>query len=257
MVTDELASCGEIYVYLHRAPRIFDLVVDDVQIIPFQTNAPTISPTFGATIAEAEATDAPTISPTSNPTVEALTSCPVEELAPSEIPKGPIMLAQSATLCVLTKAISDGSGTLSSVTPVAISYDGGYWEKAGGEFAAALLYGQEFGNYDRGSHIYLPDLAENERYYLTSYSHAASETDKVARFLETATFGRTAHDISSWHTSRGDFTLDNAKQWIVDQMTLEKTSHREFFRRRVNQRVSEDIYDRFSFRSFFHDIDHF
>jgi hypothetical protein len=52
------------------------------------------------------------------------------------------MLARSSSLCVLTKAVSDSNGTLSSIAPVALSYDGGAWEKAAGEFAMKLLYSQ-------------------------------------------------------------------------------------------------------------------
>jgi len=56
------------------------------------------------------------------------------------------MLALSSSLCVLTKAIADPNGTLSDIVPVALSYDGRAWEKAAGEFAMRLFYGQEIGD---------------------------------------------------------------------------------------------------------------
>ena len=53
---------------------------------------------------------------------------------------------------------------------MAVSYDGGAWEKAAGEFAMKLLYSQEIGNYSAGSHFTLPILNDTSKYYLTSYS---------------------------------------------------------------------------------------
>jgi hypothetical protein len=143
------------------------------------------------------------------------------------------MLALSSSLCVLTKAIADPNGTLSDIVPVALSYDGRAWEKAAGEFAMRLFYGQEIGDYSGGSQLNLPGLNDTGKYYLTSYSHSVSEADKVARLLETATFGTTAQDLSSF----GTLTEATAKAWIVDQMNMNPTSHRQYFRERANPRV--------------------
>ena len=235
-MNDHLASCKYIYVYLHEVPQEQELVVDDFQISSFQSVAPTTSPTPGATEEQAVETQAPSTSPTQMPTVSILTSCPLEDSIATEIPSGPVKLARSSTLCVLTKAIPDVDGvTLSGVSPVALSYDGGDWEKAAGDFATRLLYGQEFGDYTDGTQITLPDLTDGGKYYLTSYSPAEPTGDeKVARFLESATFGPTMADIKSFN---GTLTHEAARQWIVGQMDLPATSHREFFRKRVNSRV--------------------
>ena len=145
------------------------------------------------------------------------------------------MLARSDFLCVLTKAVSDANGTLSNVAPVALSYDGQDWELAAGDFVATSLYGQDFGDFVAGSQITLPDLNADEKYYLTSYSHTVGETDQVARFLETATFGTTAQDLEQW---TDPFDIASARDWIIDQMNMNITSHREFFRLRSNGKVS-------------------
>ena len=113
----------------------------------------------------------------------------------------------------------------------------GAWEKAAGEFAMKLLYSQEIGNYSAGSHFTLPILNDTSKYYLTSYSHAVGEADKAARLLETATFGTTAQDIASI----GTLTATSAKQWIINQMNMNLTSHREYFRRRANPRLTNPV----------------
>jgi hypothetical protein len=163
----------------------------------------------------------------------------MDELTPTEIPDGPVKLAPSSSLCVLTKAIQDSNGKLSSVAPIALSYDGRPWEKAGGEYAMKLLYGQEFGDYPgEGSQIFLPQLNNTGKYYLTSYPHrTVSEADKVARLLETATFGTTAAELASFDT----FTGDTAKRWILNQMSMNITSHREYFRKRASPRLTNPV----------------
>jgi hypothetical protein len=166
------------------------------------------------------------------PTVSTITLCPSADSVLTEIPSGPVKLARSKNLCVLTKAVPDSNGTLSLIAPVALSYDSGVWEKAGGEFAMKLFYGQEFGDYSDGSQLTLPDL-NNTKYYLTSYSRTVSEADSVARLLETATFGTTTADLASL----GKLTAYTAKEWIINQMKLNLTSHRQYFRNRANPRV--------------------
>jgi hypothetical protein len=227
-----------VWVYIHQVNLEYEIVVDDLYISSYKTEAPTQAPTAGETEAPTENdSESPTSFPTTRPTVATATSCPINESTPSEIPSGPVILAHSDTLCILTKAALGINGTLTGIAPVALSYDGGDWETAAGDFATALLYGKEFGDYMAGSQITLPELPTNERYYLTSYSHHVSETDKLARLLETATFGTTAQDLADW--SKGALTTTTAKKWIQEQMHLPVTSHREFFRRRTNARVSE------------------
>ena len=175
------------------------------------------------------------------PTISTLTTCPGVEAIPTEIPSGPVRLARSSSLCILTKAVADSIGNLSNIAPVALSYDGRAWEKAAGEFAMKLLYGQDIGDYpNSGSQLTLPGLNGTGKYYLTRYNRSISEADKVARLLETGTFGTTAQDLASLRT----LTAATAKQWVVDQMNVNLTSHRQYFRKRVNPRVCEHGYIR-------------
>jgi hypothetical protein len=169
------------------------------------------------------------------PTVSTVTSCPSADFVPTEILVGPVKLARSSSLCVLTKAIPDSNGKLSKIAPVALSYDGRAWERAAGEFAMKLLYGQELGDYPgEGSQLTRPDLNNTGKYYLTSYPRRTiSEADKVARFFEAVTFGTTAAELASF----GTLMADTAKRWIIDQMNMNLTSHREYFRKRANPRV--------------------
>lgn len=172
--------------------------------------------------------------------MSSITSCPADLSTPASISSGTHKFGRSDTLCILTKAIPDAiDGSLSSVAPVALSYDGGDWDKAAGVFAMSLLYGLEFGNYTDGSQITLPALTGDEQYYLTSYARDnVSDADKIARLLETATFGSTLSSISSFG---GNLTTDTAKAWIQNQINAPMTSHREFFRQRANPRLTNPV----------------
>lgn len=168
------------------------------------------------------------------PTSSDVMSCPNEESNSTEISSGSVMLARSNTLCVLTKATPKADGSLADIVPVALSYEDRPWEKAAGEYVALSLYGQEFGSYAEGSQMNLPALKLGEKYYLTSYSNEiSSDDDKVARFLETATFGTTREGIASM----GVLSDDSFKQWIENQIAMKPTYHREYLRRRSNFRV--------------------
>ena len=233
---DHLASCGTVHIYVHQINSKWEIIMDDVQISAPGTESPTEPPTLAPTEVELVLTDIPTAKPTSMPTMATSIECPADVSSPYEIAAGPAMLVRSSSLCILTKAVVDVNGIMSSIAPVARSYDGHPWEKSAGDFATTLLYGQEFGEYTAGSQITLPPLDGDEKYYLTSYSYSLSDENAVARLLETATFGTTSDDLRAW--DRGAVTNETAAQWIAEQMNKPITSHREFFRRRVNPRVS-------------------
>lgn len=234
-MTDKLASCDAVHVYIHQINRNWDIVIDDVRIFTGQEEAPTYSPTQFPSIDIGLTTEPPTLPPTSRPTVATVTNCPDDELSPIEISAGPIMLSTSSSLCILTKAMIDSNGLMSNIAPVARSYDGMKWEKAAGQFASMLLYKQEFGYFDNGSQITLPQLDGGAKYFLTSYSYSLNDENSVARLLESATFGTTQRDIASWN--KGPVTNETVAQWIQEQIEKPLTSHREYFRRRVNPRV--------------------
>jgi len=235
MVTDQLASCKSVHVYVHQVNRNWDIVMDDMKISAAGTDAPTYAPTLFPTETGVITTPKPTVPPTSMPTVATVTDCPGDTTGPMEVAAGPIMLAKSNSLCILTKAVVDANGAMSSIAPVARSYDGQAWEKSAGEFATMLLYGQEFGDYTSGSQITLPELDGGSKYFLTSYSYSLSEENTVARMLETATFGTTLSDLENW--VQGTTFVD----WVDDQIKKPITSHREFFRQRVNPRFAHSL----------------
>ena len=86
--------------------------------------------------------------------------------------------------------------------------------------------------------IEVPDLEEGQEYHLTSYTHAVSRSDRIAKFLETSTFGPTMGQITAWPISSNlEATFAS---WIVEQMDEEVTgvsSLRAYFRRRLNPSV--------------------
>jgi hypothetical protein len=73
------------------------------------------------------------------------------------------------------------------------------------------------------------------RFQLTSFKTPPYSTnDEIARFLEQATFGPTLDDIEKFDTSNLQLSFAN---WVKAQQTIEPmTSHREYFRRRMNAR---------------------
>ncbi len=233
VVTDQLASCETVHIYVHQVNRNWDIVMDDVKISAAGTDPPTYAPTLFPTANGLISTPKPTVQPTSMPTVVTVTECPSDNSAPVIVPAGPTMLAKSNSLCILTKAIVDENGVMTKIAPIARSYDGRPWEKAAGDFSTMLLRDQEFGDYTSGSQITLPNLDGGAEYYLTSYTYTLNEENTVARLLESGTFGTTLNDLTVWESQGMD-----AATWVDDQMKKPMTSHREFFRQRVNPRVS-------------------
>ena len=238
MVDDRLASCESVHVYIHEINPGWDIVMDEIHIVPANTQAPSLLSTSPPTDNIPDPTKFPSTHPTSLPTVASVTSCPLPDAPPVSVSAGPIMLAKSEFLCILTKALRESDGTLSNIAPVARSYDGRAWEPSAGEFATQLLHQIDFGNYNAGTQINLPELAVGEEYYLTSYSYNTDEESQVARLFESATFGTRAQDLSAW--DKGAVTAETVTEWIKEQINKPPTSHREFFRRRVNPRVSVD-----------------
>jgi hypothetical protein len=237
-VDSRLASCDKVHVYIHQINKGWDIVMDDLQITAVSTEAPSVMVTAAPTDDTPDVTNAPTSQPTSMPTVATVTNCPDVGAGSVTISPGPVMLGKSNNLCILTKAVAGTDGSLSNIAPVARSYDGSAWEKSAGEFATQLFQGtDEFGDYSAGTQMILPVLGSGEQYYLTSYSYSISQEDSVARLLESATFGTTATELAAW--DKGDVTKSSVSAWIQEQIDMPLTSHREFFRRRVNPRVSD------------------
>lgn len=218
------------------------LLVDNIQITQRTTSAPTPYPTFAPTKSK---NAGPTIQPTrltESPTTSNILSCPLPGNSPLVIPSGPIMLrtAGTNTLCTLTKIISSDTGEAISI-PIARSYSNNPWEKSAGEASAYLFAGKDILCYEAGCQINLPILEESEaEFRLSTHIYELSKVDEAARFLETATFGITSEELVPFSVSSNDVKTD-ILTWISQQMNSSitpMTSHREFWRKGLNGRVS-------------------
>jgi hypothetical protein len=137
----------------------------------------------------------------------------------------------TGTLCTLftTQTSLDGGKTF--YIPVGRSYDGNDWERVAGKYSAL-----EYTCDGSGSCVVtLPDIV-TQSYYLTSYVYTLTSKQTSARFFERASFGATP-DMLTMATT----TVDMAN-WIKDQFDESVTpisSHREYFRKRLNPRMVE------------------
>ena len=77
-------------------------------------------------------------------------------------------------------------------------------------------------------------------YRLSTHVYELSKVDEAARFLETATFGITTEELMPLSVSSNDVKT-GILTWISRQMNSSitpMTSHREFWRKGLNGRVS-------------------
>jgi len=107
-----------------------------------------------------------------------------------------------------------------NLKPVGRSYNGNNWESAPGDFSRLVF------NCNGWCAVRLPRPPNGRVYVLRSsdYGHELRPDDRVARFLERATFGPTKADIQ-------DFTSPEA--WMKKQIVIAPSSHREFYRARA------------------------
>jgi hypothetical protein len=158
--------------------------------------------------------------------------CPENEESLSFSDAGKISLAVPSSpnrLCTLVQVASDRK----SFKPIARSYAGRIWEASGGEFSY-LSWKCSSSSCD----VNLPRLPTGSVFQLTTFFAPVMfrpGVDEVARFLEQATFGPTATEIST-------FRLDNLPKafagWINNQMmNVPVTSHRALFRRKLNAKM--------------------
>ena len=105
------------------------------------------------------------------------------------------------------------------------SYDGFLWEESAvsrSRFDCAS---------DGKCSLVLPSNLGSFRLVTYSTTVQNKTSEEVARFLMQASFGPTKAELDSWGTK-------TFKQWIMEQIELPATSHREYFRRRVSPRVA-------------------
>lgn len=178
-------------------------------------------------------TSAPVLSPVDPP---ATVMCPPEG-SPLDIQDGgkiSIGISNKTNLCTLVEITSKGY-----LKPVGRSYDGNEWEASSGEYSAT-----EFDCDSTSCKVDLPAPKSGARYQLTSMpSTTYTAADETARFLEQATFGVTSSDIEVLTKSPDRRSLEQGSlqqafaRWIKEQQTVVPlTSHREYYRHRVNAR---------------------
>jgi hypothetical protein len=156
--------------------------------------------------------------------VASIFECPSRPASINIEAEGLTKFAVSSKLCTLVEITSDGF-----LKPVGRSYNGINWEASAGDYATL--------EFDCVASYCAVDLPSGRKYQLTTFANASySRADSVARFLEQATFGPTRADIQS--LDDGSSSLRSAyAEWIRNQQqSVSLTSHREYFRRRLNAR---------------------
>lgn len=119
-----------------------------------------------------------------------------------------------------------------SYFPVGRSYYSGDWEQVAGP-NAELEWTCETGT----CNVTVVPGAD-DRYFITSYALTLSDKEKAARFLEMVTFGPTTSLINDIIEATGDIAFKMAK-FVEEQVNSSVSSHREYFRKRLNQRSLE------------------
>jgi hypothetical protein len=122
--------------------------------------------------------------------------------------------------------------------PFGRSYDGNSWERVAGleETLDNICVDNVLsGHCDVDLPFENDPIAE---YYLTKYNHSTSERAELARFLQRSTFGPTTAEINGWDSSSG--LVNSMANWLLDQIENQGTSsHREYYRKRLNPRSIE------------------
>ena len=177
--------------------------------IPFTLSPTTLTPTF------ADAGQACAVATRNGRAVTVALQTPNQGEA--------LLLSRSQQLCTLWQV--DAQRT--RIIPVARSYEGNPWEP----YSTALLSDVATFQCDSVTcSANLPELLPGHSYELAAFDHRLPNRDKVARFLEQATFGPTLDEIDAFPDSPAD--------WVKEQQDkVPATLHREFYRARLNGRM--------------------
>jgi hypothetical protein len=172
----------------------------------------------------------PTLLPTMKPSLPTTPNfeCPaVDEVVGINIRGGEVRLKNSNAdvICLLVEINKEGF-----LKPVGRSYGSFDWEQSPGDNSKLTF------NCVNGFCVStLPVIEEGSRYQISAFNRPSySEADEAARFLEQATFGQKMSEIQQLVT--GDLS-ENIVSWIQGQQKdVPMTSHREFYRKRLNAR---------------------
>lgn len=187
--------------------------------VPIPTPAPVPLPTLAPIPGDVVMTACPNIG--DDPLVLGSENWSDGTIAEIDVFQGQDVLCTLVEMTIETSP-NGGTTTYSNLKPIGRSYNGNDWEAAPGDFAT-LAFDCAAGSKCR---VALPTPPQGRSYVLKSYDygHDLTEEDKTARFLERATFGPNKKEIEA-------FTSPN--EWIAEQFTMPRTSHRRFFRERA------------------------
>mmetsp|Transcript_17168 Transcript_17168/g.25155 ORF Transcript_17168/g.25155 Transcript_17168/m.25155 type:complete len:422 (+) Transcript_17168:40-1305(+) len=159
--------------------------------------------------------------------------CPLPGEDPAPLNPGSIVLevSNAGYLCMLFCLTTPSSGK-ETISSISRSYDGNDWETtAGGNNISWLCSDSsvEIIGSVRKCSTDTPQLASNQVFQLVGFYHSLNEKQTVSRFLTQATFGPTLNEINS-------LSSNNFANWIRQQIAEDATSHRQYYRERVNKR---------------------
>lgn len=113
--------------------------------------------------------------------------------------------------------------------PLARSYHGQDWESAPGPLACPSKD-------VTSTSVLLPDLQDpNDEYVVLTKAGTMDNKKQIASFLEMTTFGPKMSEIEALDNLPSWGTEERA-QYVRDQMDMDATSHREYFRKRTNSK---------------------
>uniref|UniRef100_A0A7S4RIT9 Uncharacterized protein n=2 Tax=Ditylum brightwellii TaxID=49249 RepID=A0A7S4RIT9_9STRA len=232
-VDSMLASCSEFTAVINGLDASFTIIVDDFSIGKISGEKEVIEEEVSDWSAwDNTVTTESEVSWDSS--VTTAISCP-DVGTTSDITASGITLFENSNNNVLCKLILvDASGTL---LPIARSYENNNWEMSGGDFARTLLDSGSFPCQGSQCQINLPE----NNYKLISYTYELPNEDKVARLLESVTFGPKWSEVSAW-TGAGEVDDTSVESYIRNQMDAPMTSHREYFRKRLNPRYHHVLF---------------
>ena len=239
VVDENFATCKNVRLGVgRRLPPGQAYLVSEIRFGHKTTSSPTRSPTLNPTDREVLE---PTATPTSKPSTNILRSCPsVGFQTTLDVTSAILVQAGASTLCTLTKVVLDNDGDVLRNIPLARSYNNNNWEVAGGDLAS-VIFANGISCYSRGCQIDVPSPKQREEYRLVALSHSLDKRDEIARFLETSTFGIKREELDSLDGASGQTPYSTIVNWMQSQMDTGNTtitSHREYWRKRANPRVS-------------------
>jgi len=134
--------------------------------------------------------------------------------------------------------IETGGEEEMSLIPYARSYNQNQWEASPGPFASpsrGIVCQTSSSSFTSLCEIDLPPLASSsDRYIMISKIGSMDTPKQIARFLEVTTFGVKKEEIDSLLNE--EWGPETRAKYVRQQMDVDITSHREYFRKRANQK---------------------